>query len=173
MNIGIFRFRWIVLLICSVLSMFACKTHKADPVANEVVENSSDTLLVSLKRGACFGACPQFDCVIYKSGYAVYDGERNVSKTGRWHALLSREQVTALRSLIGTCRMEEMDTVYINKYLADYPAFFVAVSDKKPTKRIYVNHDQPPVEITSFVTNLERMLESLEWKKEQGGKMNE
>ncbi len=165
---------WCLCLLVPGSLLTACKSSKSTG-SSEVAQVSEvqDTLLVALKRGACFGACPQFECTIYKTGLAVYDGERNVKKSGIWKARLSAETLNEFRTLVRTYRIEEKDTVYINKYLADYPSYFITVSDYKPSKRIYVNHDQPPVEITSFVTQLERMMESIEWKNLQGLKSDE
>lgn len=166
------------LLVCSCFGVFVLYAEGCRPAKSSADTSSfgvvvEDSLLVSLKRGACFGACPQFECAVYKTGLAVYEGERNVKKQGVWKARLSSAQLDNFRALIRTWNMEEKDTVYINKYLADYPAFFLAVSDKKPVKRIYVNHDQPPVELTSFVTELEKALELLDWKNLEGVKKDE
>ncbi len=167
--------RWCLCFLFAGLFLTACKSSKSTGTLADATQVSEvkDTVLVALKRGACFGACPQFECTIYKTGLAVYEGERNVKKPGIWKARLSAETLNEFRTLIRTYRMEEKDTAYINKYLADYPAFFLTIADLKPVKRIYVNHDQPPVEITSFVTELERMMDALEWKNLQGLKSDE
>ncbi|MFN8154454.1 MAG: DUF6438 domain-containing protein [Bacteroidia bacterium] len=161
---------WVIVL---VFIFSACKTRTSETVTSPASAVPGDSLLVSLQRGACFGACPQFTCTIYKTGLAVYDGERNVKKTGIWKAQVSTETLSALVGLIRNYKVEEKDTVYINKYLADYPAFFITVSDQKPARRIYVNHDQPPVEITEFVSELEKTMDALEWKNLQGLKVDE
>ena len=162
-------------LLIILVIIAACKTRSRENVVTERAVSSApeDTLLVALQRGACFGACPQFVCTVYKTGLAVYEGERNVKKTGTWKARISPSELEALRGLIRTYHMEQKDTVYINKYPADYPAYFITVSDFLPAKRIYVNHDQPPVEITGFVTELEKRLDALDWKSTVGQKSDE
>lgn len=162
------------LLLPSVIT--SCKV-KGDIEKKEKSYSSagltSDSLLVELQRGACFGACPQFVFSVYKSGFAVYQGERHTRRIGEWNAEVNKTQLEEIHSAMAVAKMEQRDTAYINKYLADYPAFFITVCDKLPRKRIYINHDQPPAEITTFVSELERIMESLVWKSKSGVKTDE
>lgn len=165
----------LVVLALLALAGMGCKSRSRagfDPVALQpsVVE---DSLLVALQRGACFGTCPQFVFTVYKSGRAVYEGERHTRRLGLWTAQVSASRLTEIRALIAAHKMEQRDTAYINRYLADYPAFFITVCDRYPRKRIYVNHDQPPAEITEFVTRLEQWMEALDWQSRGGLKSDE
>ncbi|MBL0095433.1 MAG: hypothetical protein IPP46_02270 [Bacteroidetes bacterium] len=136
MNLRIFS----ALLIVATIAT-SCKTKKSGAsttdnasASNSVSSTVEDSLLVAISRGACFGACPQFKATVYKSGFAVYEGEKNVKKTGTWTARLSTQQLDDLIKMIRNYKMEEKDSAYVNKYLADYPAYFLWISDKKPRK---------------------------------------
>jgi hypothetical protein len=158
-----------VLFIAATLTL-SCKTKKSGSSStnNSTVNSGSsyveDSLLVAISRGACFGACPQFKATVYKSGFAVYEGEKNVKKTGTWTARLSNQQLDDLIKVIRNYKMEEKDSAYVNKYLADYPAYFLWISDKKPRKEILINHEAPPVDIVEFTQIYERLLDSLQWR---------
>lgn len=167
------RYVCAALLLASALT--GCKSNKNSSSGKTAViaaDASSpvakDSLLISLRRGACFGACPQFTATVYKSGFAEYSGEKNVKKLGVWITTLSKEQLGDLTTLIRQYKLEEMDTAYINQYLADYPSYLLVVCDKKPRKQILVNHEKPPVEISEFTKLYERIIDELNWQLIQG-----
>jgi len=162
-----------LLLLTSWTSCEIRRDNKNDVATSPAPDVSADSLLVELQRGACFGACPQFIFSVYKSGFAVYQGERHTRRMGDWTARVNAEQLAQIRSLMAEARMEQRDTAYINKYLADYPAYFITVCDRFPRKRIYINHDQPPAEITVFVTELEKIMEAPDWKSKTAVKSDE
>lgn len=155
----------IAFLLLVILACFGCTSTRSGntAVGSDPQSIPGDSLLVGIQRGACFGACPQYKATVYKSGLAVYEGEKNVKKTGVWFAKLTETQLEELHELLLTYRMEEKDTAYINKYLADYPAYYLTVCYRRPRKTILVNHESPPVEITEYTQLLEQMLDRLHW----------
>lgn len=159
-----------ILFLILIASCASSKKKKESAVTSTYEEPAvEDSLLVSLKRGACFGACPQFTYTVYKSGFAEYNGERNVKKTGKWVARLSKEEIVEIVGWIRQYRMEEKNNTYINEYLADFPGVWVTVSDKNPRLEIFVNHDQPPVEITGFISLVEGTISKQKWVSAYGG----
>lgn len=162
----VLRLFLIVVIVSCASSKKKVETTGASAQSETAVE---DSLLVSLRRGACFGACPQFTYTVFKSGYAEYNGERNVKKTGKWVARLSKEEVGEIVGWIRQYKMEEKNKSYINEYLADFPGVWVTVSDKNPRFEIFVNHDQPPVEITGFISLVEGTISKQKWVSAYGG----
>lgn len=164
---------WTVLRLFLIVVIVSCASSKkkveTKESSAEVETAVEDSLLVSLRRGACFGACPQFTYTVYKSGYAEYNGERNVKKTGKWVARLSKEEIVEIVGWIRQYKMEEKNKSYINEYLADFPGVWVTVSDKNPRFEIFVNHDQPPVEITGFISLVEGTISKQKWVSAYGG----
>ncbi len=168
---------WKILGVFLIVHTFSCASSKkkgATSTSSVVVESAvEDSLLVSLRRGACFGACPQFTYTVYKSGYAEYNGERNVKKTGKWVARLSKEEIVEIVGWIRQYKMEEKNKSYINEYLADFPGVWVTVSDKNPRLEIFVNHDQPPVEITGFISLVEGTISKQKWASQYGSEQKD
>ncbi len=163
--------RTFLLLLFLSLTVVSCKCHEksqaADKAITQEVKNTQtavDSLLAGISRGACFGACPQYKATVYKSGFALYEGERNVKKTGTWSATLSKEQLNELLGFLRVYKMEEKDSAYINKYLADYPAYYLWICDRKPRREILINHEAPPVEIIEYTKLFEKLLDQLQWK---------
>lgn len=161
-------------LLFVILSCASSKKKGETSTSSVVVESAvEDSLLVSLRRGACFGACPQFTYTVYKSGYAEYYGERNVKKTGKWVARLSKEEIVEIVGWIRQYKMEEKNKSYINEYLADFPGVWITVSDKNPRFEIFVNHDQPPVEITGFISLVEGTISKQKWASQYGSEQKD
>ncbi len=159
-----------------LMAMSSCKSQKTASAKESLPSGEStfiDTLLVKIKREACFGRCPQYYATVYKSGFAEYYGEMNVKKVGQWYARLSSEQLTFLLDAIRENKMETMDTAYSNPYLADFPVYSLWVADKKPRKKILLNHESPPVPITEFTQIFEGLLDQLRWEQQAKARKDE
>ncbi|MBK9638960.1 MAG: hypothetical protein IPO63_14585 [Bacteroidetes bacterium] len=161
----VFVVGWFSFALLMVVS--SCKSQKnasSNENASAVNTTSIDTLLVKIKREACFGRCPQYYATIYKTGFAEYYGEMNVKKVGQWYARLSPEQLASLFDAIRENKMEAMDTSYSNPFLADFPTYSLWIADKNPRKKILLNHESPPVQIIEFTQVLEGLLDQLRWE---------
>lgn len=170
----VFFFGWFSFAL--LMAMSSCKSQKTSSVKESVpsAESTSiDTLLVKIKREACFGRCPQYYATVYKSGFAEYYGEMNVKKAGQWNAQLSSEQLTYLLDAIRENKMETMDTAYSNPYLADFPVYTLWIADKKTRKKILLNHESPPVPITEFTQVFEELLDQLRWEQHAKARKDE
>jgi hypothetical protein len=121
-------------------------------------------VLVAISRGPCFGKCPEYKAVVTKKGLVYYTGKRNVAKPGLWFSNLAVDQLSALVTEVRRSDLESKDTVYINRYLADFPDCDIWVSDKLPLKHIHINHEAPPEELTAFAKYLDALLNSLAWE---------
>jgi Domain of unknown function (DUF6438) len=127
-----------------------------------------DSLLTSISRRPCFGKCPVFVFTVYKSGYATYLGEQNVTNKGFFETRLSTEIIKVITQEIRNAKIESLDTFYNNKYLADYPNWTVSVCDKQPKKVINVNHENPPVELVNYAKLLDKISNEALWKSPNG-----
>lgn len=61
-------------------------------------EGPGPTLVVSLERTACFGACPQYSVSLYRDGIVAYEGVRFVKVRGKRMARLTPEEAAARHS---------------------------------------------------------------------------
>lgn len=158
----------VVLILFSTL-IFSCKSNKDIPSAdtNTSAGNTSaekDSLLTAIDRGACFGYCPEYYAVIYKSGYAVYTGRKNAFLKGKNISRLNNDELAQLLALIRDNKIEQLDTAYINPHIADFPGWSIWVSDRGPVKKITVMHDTPPEGLQRYGQRLDELLQSLKWK---------
>jgi len=142
----------------------ACAAQKHNSSTSEKIF-TKDSLLAAIDRGACFGRCPEYKAIIYKSGFAEYYGRRNVDKIGYFNGQFSKADLKALINLIRANKLEEKDSTYINKYLADYPSWSLSVSDLKPIKTIIITHESPPLEIAEFGKAMDQYFSKIIWTK--------
>lgn len=157
----------LLVVVCASIGLSvlttSCRSRKNDTGA--VIEGqASDTILVAISRGPCFGRCPEYKAIVTKKGAAYYAGKRNVAKPGLWYASLPADQLSALVTEIRTSELESRDTLYVNRYLADFPDCDIWVSDKLPLKHIHINHEAPPEELAAFSKYLDALLNSLVWE---------
>jgi hypothetical protein len=88
-----------------------------------------------------------------------------VNLVGTYQARLSGSQMDSLLAYIRTEKVEDFDTTYVNPHLADFPAYFLWLSDTKPTKQILVSHEAPPEKVVGFTKRVEDLVNGLDWKK--------
>jgi hypothetical protein len=75
------------------------------------------------------------------------------------------DQLSELVAFIRENKIEDKDSIYVNKYLADFPAFTLYVSDIHPTKKIFVNHEAPPKDLDLLKETLNNLLNRISWTK--------
>jgi hypothetical protein len=156
------------LLALGILVWFftACNnTKSASNSKQNDTQFKGDSLLVSVERSPCFGACPEYKLSIYKSGFAILNGSRNIAQIGNFKGNLSLDQLSELVAFIRENKIEDKDSIYVNKYLADFPAFTLYVSDIHPTKKIFVNHEAPPKDLDLLKETLNNLLNRISWTK--------
>jgi len=162
-------------LITSLWAFSLCGCSSGQSATGQEVDlksrivDSEDTLLAGIIRGPCFGKCPQYEAMIYRSGYATFNGERNVSRLGKWESRLDDGQISLLKSMLKDYGADRWDSAYVNKYLADFPVLFLWAPQNGVSRRILINHEAPPEEITGFARELDRLLSGLIWLKVAAG----
>lgn len=155
-------FLWLPLFLLLLAAAITCRSAKTPDTQVQI--QGKDSVLTAIDRGACFGRCPDYYACVSKSKTAWYRGRRNVKKTGLWKSPLTEAQYQEVLDLLRNYRVEQWDSAYINPYLADFPAYQLWVSDQKPLKRILVNHEAPPEDVTAFTKRLEGFFDRLRWE---------
>lgn len=124
-----------ILTLAFTYSFIGCNNQKetAENVKKEWTEKAqitdTDSLLIAYERGVCFGKCPEDKLVIYKSGFAVYNGIRNVNVEGFSTAKISDDLLMELN--------EKLKKINLSKVEAEYG---MSVSDL-PSKTLTFNID--------------------------------
>ena len=79
---------------------------------------------ITLERGVCFGACPDYAVTITGDGQVTYHGRRFVRVTGEQHATASHADVAHLVSMLEGARFFELRDSYRGQ-VTDLPSYRV------------------------------------------------
>ena len=79
----------LILALCSIF-VISCKTNEA------FSEMKKEDILISMKKGACFGSCPVYTLSIYDGGYAHFEGKNYTDKNGSWLRELDKKTYKSL-----------------------------------------------------------------------------
>lgn len=135
----------IILVLISSFLLFSCKSRKEDVkkevVTEKVTEVEEDfgdekpkevfideevrtetTLVASIERTVCFGACPTYKAMIYSNGVVIYKGTANVDKIGSYKGKTSLDAISSLLDKAEDIGFKELKEKYDNKSVSDIPS---------------------------------------------------
>lgn len=111
--------------------MSACAGESADQSG----VNDWNSLQITLERGVCFGACPDYTVTVHGDGRVVFEGRRFVAKEGRQEATISRNAVRALYAKFRAADFYALKDEY-RAQVTDLPTYVVTLSVDGRTKRV-------------------------------------
>jgi hypothetical protein len=159
--------RLIYIIAFITAGLFSCKTHTASTTLTGA--QHPDSIFASIERSPCFGRCPVFTAVIYNNGKAVYEGRTGVTRLGRFTGTASGEQMKLLEEKAAELSIDTLSNEYVNEHLADFPSHRMSILIKGNLKTVYVMETDPPSVIPDFESFLEKILDQVEWTKEDTG----
>jgi len=124
---------------------------------------SEDSLLVSYSRTPCFGMCPVFDCMIFKSGYAIYRGRNFVNHIGYYHTRMDKaalHNIPAIAERIGYFGLED---AYDNPHVTDLPSVTTVLVGPKGRKTVMRRYGGPK-QLEELYQELDILIQQAEWK---------
>jgi hypothetical protein len=121
-----------------------------------------------LERGPCFGNCASFRAVIYKDRTATYEGRSSAVRQGLYKSSVSRSQLKHIRHIADSLRLDTLQSAYVNERIADLPAHRFSVEMHGKMISVHVSDTDPPSVIGNFEKQVEALIDSLHWIKQQG-----
>jgi hypothetical protein len=131
------------------------------PVTN-AGETAADSLVLSIERTPCFGACKAYRLHVYRSGYATYEGRVNVEKEGMHEARVGRDTLDAILREAERIGFFALDDVY-DSPVTDLPSTIIHIALDKRDKRV-LGRVGTPASFRSFAEYIEELLVPLAWK---------
>ncbi|MBK8414537.1 MAG: hypothetical protein IPL22_08555 [Bacteroidetes bacterium] len=144
-------------VILQLLVLTSCKSPKASTVNEESTGSNADSLIAYLERTPCFGKCPYYSIRIYKSGYVVYEGKRDVDKIGRFQTMLTQDAIKELGQFALNSGFFELANEYRNPHLTDFPTIYIEVNYAGKKKKITHYDASPP----DTLVNMENFIDAL------------
>jgi hypothetical protein len=152
-----------LLSVCSAVVMLqlliltSCKGPKASTSKDETTESNADSLVAYLERTPCFGKCPYYSIRIYKSGYVVYEGKRDVDKIGRFQTNAFAGCFKELGQFALNTGFFDLANEYRNPHLTDFPTIYIEVNYAGKKKKITHYDASPP----DTLVNMENFIDAL------------
>lgn len=140
-------------------------TESALPLEGSAISEFS----ISMRRGACFGRCPQYVVTIGGGGGVKFDGARFVSAVGSHFGSAEMAAVARLRSKANEVFATLGDVVpgaaSCKNYATDHSQITLALrtADKTRTLRHYSGCASAPAELVELENLIDRTAKVDEW----------
>lgn len=146
---------------------------ESDQYLNNTIDELSDSLILKFQKTPCFGQCPTFVFLVYKSGYAEYIGERWVDLEGHFKGEVSKEKLSEVMKKAKEVGFYEMDNQYDNEYVTDLPSTITTLKGESGFK-VVANRYEGPELLYELEKLIDEVADSIEWEKiESKEKMND
>jgi hypothetical protein len=144
-----------VIILINTIALASCRSNKKTTAT--VQEQPADSLVAYLERTPCFGKCPYYSIRVYRSGYTLYEGKRDVEKTGRYYTWLSKDEVESIGKKAEELNYFSLNDEYRNPHLTDFPTIYSEVrynGKKKKITHYEVNPPESLVKMEDFIDSL-------------------
>lgn len=156
-------------IVFLVVSAFGCATNRnaMNAGSEEAYEqfkavSDVDSVFATLEKTACFGKCPTFKFTIYNSGFAIYEGNQNVDRIGKFEAQISVAQMKQLIAVADSIGYMSFEKNYDNPSVTDLPSTStsIVINGKRNAVRRRVDY---PKSILSFEKALQAIIDETHW----------
>ncbi len=142
--------------------------EKSEYPPEEVVEITDEklgkTVVISLSKTVCFGACPAFKFSVYGNNKAIYEGIKDVDKIGSYVATIPTSEIEKLLTEAASIGYYSLNDVYDNKYVTDLPTATTYLNFNGKEKKIICRYDCDQ-KINKINKLIEEMIKNAKWKK--------
>jgi len=152
-----------LLTIILSVALFACQTAKKSIDAASTQEAS---LVISIKKTACYGTCPVYELQIYSDLSVTLKGEQYVDKIGEFQASINQVKLNELKDLFRDADFFSFEDKYWEAF-TDLPTTYVYFTDGGKSKKIMDYHGAPR-SLKELENEVAKLLDELEWTKNEG-----
>lgn len=166
----------LALLFVSALAFVACSGQRdateqaSKPEAPQVDPprtandgpTTTDSVVFRLERTPCFGACKAYRIVVYRSGYAVFEGRANMEKMGPHNGRIGSDTLATIARMAQEKGFFEMADKY-DADVTDLPTTYLRIVTAGKDKQVQARVGQPAA-FKELVSNIEGLLLPVAWK---------
>ncbi|UBF30730.1 DUF6438 domain-containing protein (plasmid) [Kovacikia minuta CCNUW1] len=127
-------------------------------------QRSSQPVMLTLERTACFGFCPIYKLTVYGNGKVVYQGRRFVKVTGTRTTTISHATVNKLISEFQRIQYFKLQNNYVGGH-TDAPSAITSLAMGKQKKTVYHYLGSPdaPTQLTALENKIDAVVNSKQW----------
>jgi hypothetical protein len=121
--------------------------------------------VITLERGACFGACPIYKLEIFADGKVVYEGKDFVKRKGRVQGRITKAAVQQLVREFNRINYMRLDDEYVSEgpncpeWWTDSPSAVTSINWKGQKKMIRHYHGCRGAKVLDQLTALEQKID--------------
>ncbi|HET6245257.1 MAG: hypothetical protein H0V01_11620 [Bacteroidetes bacterium] len=127
-----------------------------------VSAKGNDTIFATMEKTPCYGTCPVYKLMIFKSGLAIYQGIRNVDKTGRFLVYFSLEEMKEIENKANEINYFKLKDEY-DSPVTDFPTTITSLRINGKVK-VVSNRVGGPPELKGFEKHIDETLMRKEFK---------
>ena len=129
-------------------------------------KSESKDVVITLKRGACYGPCPIYSLAIYGDGKVVYKGERFVGITGKRVSKISQEKVKKLIKAFYKINYFSLKDEYsLGPTDCSSAETSITIDGKTKTVYHYYGDETAPKELTRLEDKIDKIVGTERWIK--------
>lgn len=130
-------------------------------------KTEADSLFYSIERTPCFGRCATYEMKVYRSGYATFNGKRNVPMEGMHHTQVPKEVMEKILSEAERIGFFNLQDKYDGP-VTDLPSTIVRVVSGSRDKQVRGRYKMPEG-FRGFAQMADSLLIPLAWTPLQAG----
>lgn len=148
-----------ILALLTLFSVLACSSTK------DISKLKEKDIIISLKKGSCYGKCAVYNLHIYKDGFVTYEGILHAEKIGLFSKMVTKEELKAFKKEFEAIGFMELPSEYPSE-IVDLPLITMMYNHGKKSKIVSGRTDRPK-DLLQLQYKLEKLANSVNWKLEK------
>ena len=145
------------------LYLFLISGCKSTKKTINMVPSEEATLLISMKKTACYGSCPVYEIQIFSDLTVILNGERYLDKVGNFFSTLPEKRLEELRSRFIEADFFSFQDKYTER-ITDLPTTYVYFNDSGNEKKV-MDYSGAPDALKNIENDIASLLDELKWSK--------
>jgi hypothetical protein len=122
--------------------------------------------IITLKRTACFGSCPEYKITIVADGGVVFEGKSFVKRVGTAKTVISKEQISRLLGAFAKINYFELRDRYeeqedgCTQQATDMPSAIISIRTNGKSKSVRHYYGCWGIEVLAELTKLEQEIDN-------------
>ena len=143
----------------TILGLVGCASNQK---MTAVQTSDEPSLIISMKRTACYGTCPVYELRIYSDHMATLTAEEHLELEGDYSAKISDETYQGIVDAFNASDFFDFEDEYTSN-MSDLPTTFIYYSDLRRSKKIRDYYGSPE-ELRQLEDRVEALITDLDWQ---------
>ena len=152
-------------MLLRILGLLVLVTVLACSQTKDISNLKEKDIVISLKKGSCYGKCAVYNLHIYKDGFVTYDGLLHAEKMGLFSKRVTKEELNTFKKEFEEIGFMELPSEYPSE-IVDLPMITMMYHNGQKSKIVSGRTDRPK-NLLQLQYKLEKLANSTGWKLEK------